>query len=78
MAVSVNEIEQVLRQSFPDAKIKIKDLANDQEHYSLEIADQSFVGLSLIEQHKRVKSAITSILHTKLHAITIKTIIDKR
>ena len=73
MAISELKLQTILQQSFPDAKIIIKDLAGDQDHYSLDITSKQFIGLSLIKQHKLVKSALTEVLHSELHAITIKT-----
>ncbi|BDU59889.1 hypothetical protein FLA4_02990 [Candidatus Rickettsia kotlanii] len=75
MAISVEELEKILKESFPNSTIKITDLVGDQDHYALEISDVQFNGLSLINQHKLVKNALLSeILNKKLHAITIKTI----
>jgi stress-induced morphogen len=37
MAISEEELLLILQQKFPNAKIKLKDLAGDQDHYSLEI-----------------------------------------
>lgn len=73
MAISQEELEKVLLDTFPEGKIIINDLLGDQDHYSLEICDKSFSGLSLINQHRLVKTALAEILTTKLHAITIKT-----
>ncbi|WP_341790302.1 BolA/IbaG family iron-sulfur metabolism protein [Rickettsia endosymbiont of Polydrusus tereticollis] len=74
MAISIEELEAILRKSFPNSIIKITDLVGDQDHYSLEIADSKFKEFTLINQHKLVKNALGEILNTKLHAITIKTI----
>lgn len=73
MAISSTELEDIIKLSFPHAKIKIVDLVGDMDHYSLEISDESFRGKTLIDQHKMVKLALSSILKSKLHAITIKT-----
>lgn len=73
MAISQEELFSILQQSFPNAQIKITDLAGDNDHYSLDIADVSFAGIPLIKQHRMVKEALKSALHTNLHAITIKT-----
>ncbi|MFY9589277.1 BolA/IbaG family iron-sulfur metabolism protein [Rickettsia endosymbiont of Halotydeus destructor] len=75
MAISIEQLEATLRKNFPDSIIKITDLVGDQDHYSLEISDHQFNGLTLINQHKLVKNALGEILNTKLHAITIKTIV---
>jgi len=73
MAITIEELEKVLFKAFPAANIIINDLVGDQDHYSLEICDKAFNGLSLINQHRLVKTALAEILTTKLHAITIKT-----
>ncbi|MDA9163818.1 BolA/IbaG family iron-sulfur metabolism protein [Rickettsiaceae bacterium] len=76
MAIAESKLHTILQQNFPDAKIIIKDLAGDQDHYSLDITSEQFVGLPLIKQHKLVKNALAEVLHSELHAITIKTRID--
>lgn len=74
MAISASKLEGIIRHSFPNAKIKISDYLGDQDHYSLEIEDSSFTGLSLVNQHKMVKKALSEIMNSnELHAITIKT-----
>lgn len=73
MAISETKLISILQQSFPNAKIKITDLAGDQDHYSLDITCSSFKGLPLIKQHRLVKDALSEVLEKELHAITIKT-----
>ena len=73
MAISKTKLISILQQSFPNAKIKITDLAGDQDHYSLDITCSSFKGLPLIKQHRLVKDALSEVLEKELHAITIKT-----
>ncbi len=73
MAIPKAELLSIIQQKFPDATIKLEDTRGDMDHYSLEISDPSFNGISLINQHKIVKSALADLLKTKLHAITIKT-----
>ncbi|XVN42098.1 MAG: BolA/IbaG family iron-sulfur metabolism protein [Candidatus Rickettsia vulgarisii] len=78
MAISAGKLEEIIRNSFPNAKIKIKDYLGNQDHYSLKIEDSSFEGLSLVNQHKMVKKALTEIMNSnELHAITIETITPK-
>ena len=73
MAISEIKLTSILQQSFPNAKIKISDLAGDQDHYSLDVTCSSFKGLPLIKQHRLVKDALLEVLKKELHAITIKT-----
>lgn len=73
MPISSKELETIIRQSFKDAKIKITDLAGDEDHYLLEITDKVFEGKPLITQHRMVKEALAEVLSTRLHSISIKT-----
>ncbi len=73
MAISELELKNILQQNFPDAKIIITDLVGDQNHYNLEITSKAFAGLTLINQHKLVKKALSDVLKKELHAISIKT-----
>ncbi len=73
MAISAEKLHSILEQNFKNAKIKITDLAGDQDHYSLDITSDLFKGIPLFKQHKLVKSALSQVLKKELHAITIKT-----
>jgi stress-induced morphogen len=73
MAISKSELESIILKSFPEATIEIIDLAGDEDHYSLSIVDASFAGIPLIKQHRMVKEALSEVLVSRLHAITIKT-----
>ncbi|PCJ25791.1 MAG: hypothetical protein COA94_05905 [Rickettsiales bacterium] len=74
MAISETKLKTILQQNFPNAKVKITDLAGDQDHYALDISCQSFEGLTLMQQHKLVKKALAEVLLSgELHAISIKT-----
>ncbi|MDX2050531.1 MAG: BolA/IbaG family iron-sulfur metabolism protein [Rickettsiaceae bacterium] len=74
MAVTQDELKNILQEKFPEAEIILEDLAGDQDHYSLYIKDNSFAGKSVMTQHKMVKDALKTVLSTKLHSITIKTL----
>ncbi len=46
MAISVEELETILKESFPNSTMKITDLVGDQDHYALEMSEIQFNGLS--------------------------------
>jgi stress-induced morphogen len=73
MSVEESVIINQLKKCFPESKIELKDLVGDKNHYSLKIVDESFKGLSILAQHKKVKDALKDLLHKELHAITINT-----
>ncbi len=74
MAISKIELEAILRIKFPQAEITLLDTEGDEDHYNLVIKDSSFVGLSVIAQHKLVKDALKEVLSNRLHALSIKTL----
>ena len=52
MALPLDEIKKLIKEGIPDAKIEIKDLMGDNNHYSAVIKSQIFKNLNKVEQHK--------------------------
>tara|TARA_Y100000591_G_scaffold317756_1_gene327807 strand:- start:587 stop:817 length:231 start_codon:yes stop_codon:yes gene_type:complete len=73
MALPINEIEKMIKESIPDAKIEIKDLMGDNNHYSAKIKSKLFNNLSKIEQHKLVYKSLKGKMGNELHALSITT-----
>lgn len=73
MAIEERELQQMLKEAFPDADVKITDLVGDGDHYQLEIADKSFAGKSKVMQHKAVYDALKGKMGGDLHALALKT-----
>lgn len=73
MPISQEKLQQILTNNFPKAEIKIIDLAGDNDHYRLEIADKIFRDKSRIEQHKIVNNVLKEELKGELHAMQLKT-----
>ena len=73
MALKIEEIKSLIKESMPDAEIIIKDLAGDENHYSATIKSKIFSGKSKIEQHKLVYKALKGKMGNELHALAIKT-----
>ena len=73
MAMNLNEIENLIKEALPDAKVEIQDLAGDGNHYSATIISPFFKGKSKIEQHKIVYNALKGKMGNELHALAIKT-----
>ena len=44
MSMDLKEIEKLIKEAMPDAKIEIQDLAGDGNHYSATVTSSSFVG----------------------------------
>ena len=73
MAMNLKEIEQLIKESIPDALVEIQDLAGDGNHYSATISSSEFIGKSKIEQHKIVYASLKGKMGNELHALEIKT-----
>jgi stress-induced morphogen len=73
MPVAASTIENLILETFPDAKIKITDLAGDDDHWAVEIIADAFKDKSRIEQHKMVYKALKGKMGGELHAMQLKT-----
>ena len=74
MALKLEEIKNLIKESIPDAEIVIEDLAGDENHYSATIKSKMFIGKSKIEQHKLVYKALKGKMGNELHALEINTV----
>tara|TARA_Y100000590_G_C15563074_1_gene955551 strand:+ start:322 stop:552 length:231 start_codon:yes stop_codon:yes gene_type:complete len=74
MALKLEEIKKLIKDSIPDADISIVDLAGDENHYSATIKSKMFIGKSKIEQHKLVYKALKGKMGNELHALEINTV----
>ena len=73
MAIKQQEIEQLLKEGFPDAEIQIQDLAGDDNHFSAKIISSAFKGKSRVQQHQMVYSSLKGKMGTDLHALELTT-----
>lgn len=67
------ELEAALRDAFPDAEIRIDDLAGDGDHYRARVVSPAFRGLSRIKQHQLVYGALKGKMGGELHALALET-----
>ena len=73
MAMSQTEIEQMIRDAFPDARVEVKDLAGDGDHYAATVISEAFRGKSRVQQHQIVYSALQGRMGGVLHALALQT-----
>jgi stress-induced morphogen len=73
MAMAAKDIERLIKESFPDARFSIDDLAGDGDHYAATIVSEAFRGKSRVEQHKMVYDALEGHIGGVLHALALKT-----
>jgi len=73
MAMPAAEIERLIVAAFPDARVEIKDLAGDGDHYSATVVSAAFRGKSRVQQHQMVYGALKGRMGGELHALALTT-----
>ncbi len=73
MAMEAAEIERLIRDAFPDARIEISDLAGDGDHYSATVVSDAFRGKNRVQQHQMVYAALQGRMGGELHALALTT-----
>lgn len=73
MPVAKDDLERMLKESFPDATVRIDDLAGDGDHYRAVIVSEAFRGKSRIQQHQLVYAALGGRMGGELHALALTT-----
>jgi stress-induced morphogen len=71
------EIEQLIKDSLPDAKVRIEDLAGDGDHYAAYIESAAFKGKTRVQQHQMVYNALQGRMGGVLHALALQTVAPK-
>lgn len=76
MPVEAAQIERLLRDAFPGARVEIRDLAGDGNHYAATVVAEEFRGKNRVQQQRMVNQALSSILagqNAPLHALALQT-----
>jgi stress-induced morphogen len=76
MAIEAQDIENLIRASFPEARITITDLAGDGNHWAAEVIDASFKGMNRVQQQRAVYASLKGKMdgaHGELHALALTT-----
>lgn len=76
MAMQAQDIENLIRESFPEAQITITDLAGDGNHWAAEVIDESFKGMNRVQQQRAVYASLKGKMdgaNGELHALALTT-----
>ena len=73
MAMDAHEIERLIKEAIPDARVEIRDLAGDGDHYAATVVAESFRGTSRVQQHQMVYAALKGQMGGVLHALALQT-----
>ena len=73
MAMSATDIERFIKEALPDAKVEIRDLAGDGDHFAANVVSAAFRGKSRVQQHQMVYAALKGRMGGELHALALQT-----
>ena len=74
MPIEARDIEALLRDSFPNAKISVQ--GDDGANFAAEVIDESFRGLNRVQQQRAVYAALKGKMdgaQGELHALALTT-----
>ena len=71
--MTIEQIEQFIKEAIPDATVEIEDLKGDGDHYSATVTSKSFSGKTRVEQHKMVYNSLKGKMGNELHALELIT-----
>jgi stress-induced morphogen len=77
MAMEQADIEKLIKDGIPDAKIQITDLVGDKDHYAAVVISSEFTGKTKLQQHQIVYKALGSQMGGALHALQLTTFAPK-
>ena len=73
MAMSPGDIEDLIKSGIPGAKVVIRDLAGDGDHYAAEVVAEAFRGKTRVQQHQMVYDALKGNMGGVLLALALQT-----
>ena len=77
MPMPAVEIEKLIKQGIPDAKVTIEDLRGDGDHYAARVESSAFKGKSRVQQHQLVYQALGGRMGGQLHALQLTTVVSE-
>ena len=73
MAMNASDIERLIKEALPDARVEIRDLAGDGDHYAATVISSAFKGKTRVQQHQMVYAALKGNMGGVLHALALTT-----
>ncbi len=73
MPMDPGQIERLIKEALPDARVLIEDLHGDGDHYAAHVTSAEFAGKSRVQQHQMVYQALQGRMGGELHALALQT-----
>ncbi|MCT4683440.1 MAG: BolA/IbaG family iron-sulfur metabolism protein [Roseicyclus sp.] len=74
MPITAREIEDMLREAFPNGQVKVE--GDDGQHFAAQVIDETFRGQNRVQQQRAVYAALKGKMdgsHGELHALALTT-----
>jgi stress-induced morphogen len=71
--MTTDQVKELIEAGLPGAAIEVTDERSTGDHFSAVIEWAGFEGLSLLEQHQAVYTAVGEHLTKEIHALQLKT-----
>ena len=75
--METSKVSELISSGINSVHVEVKDTTDTGDHFSAIVISSSFDGLSLIEQHQKVYSAIGDHMTKEIHALQLKTFSTK-
>ena len=73
MSDLLKQIEEIILAAVPGAQVIVRDPMNDGAHLEATVISESFLGKSLVNQHRQVMQSLKKSFAGDLHALALKT-----
>lgn len=73
MSELTKQIEEIILGALPNAEVIVRDPMNDGAHLEAIVISASFLGMSLVNQHRQVMQSLKEAFGGDLHALALKT-----
>lgn len=77
MPMQADEIERLIKNALPQAKVRIDDLRGDGDHYAAHVECAAFKGKTRVQQHQMVYAALQGKMGGELHALMLTTAVPE-
>ncbi|MDP6345107.1 MAG: BolA family transcriptional regulator [Alphaproteobacteria bacterium] len=78
MPMDPGEIEKLIKDGIPDARVTIEDLRGDGDHYAALVVSSQFEGKNRVQQHQMVYQALQGRMGGELHALALQTSVPEK
>jgi len=72
--ISLEQVETMIKNQLPDAKVKVQDLTGGGDHLEAIVISSEFEGKTRVKQHQMVYGALQDAMASEaIHAFALKT-----